>query len=468
MIYDQFNKLISFENPDHQMISKSFLTNRSGNYDEWSYIVHPASVGHLSYKVLRYLYETSSAIRPAVDSISREISTLPWKVIHRDYKYHEQKELREISHFLSHPNLDREGFSTVISKYITDMLVVGKGVIEKVRNPMGELKELVARDGALFAPKVNEFGFIVNYVEYKRDTTTKIATHRKENIIYKNFTPTTYTFGTCPIIETIINEVALLMLSVKAIAWAFTKDEIPPGVLHLGMIGEEALNRAKASFEATKGILGQHSIRVVDNVDQVQWVQFTRPFREMQVAELMPMIERIVARNFGLSPVESSLTDVARGVAESSFASSQSKLTQPLMTTTQEMLNLEVVEELAEDAKFIYVRIPQESLDSRSKSYSDLSDRGLITVNEARLNLGFDPVKGGDLRTVRLGNEVAPFDEVTGLPKYREPVNTPTVPGVAGKTKPSTAPKPKPKVTKKQIEDILSRFEIEEDTDEVV
>jgi HK97 family phage portal protein len=447
-IYDAFNKLIEFDNPDYKDIKKSFLTNRSGNYDEWSYIVHPASMGSLSYKLLRHIYQISSAVRPAVDSIAREISTLPWKVIHRDYQYHTPAETAKITDFLAHPNYDREGFSTVIHKYIVDMLVCGKGVIEKVRNPIGELKEIIARDSSLFAPKVNDYGFIINYIEYKRDTLTEIAKHRKENLIYKTFTPTSYSFGTCPIIETIINEVALLMLSVKAIAWAFTKDEIPPGVLHLGEIGEVALERAKASFEATKGILGQHSLRVVDNVDKVSWVPFTRPFREMQVAELMPMIERIVARNFGLSPVESSLTDVARGVAESSFASSQSKLTQPMMTTTAEMLNLEIVEELNDKAKFIYVRIPQESLDSRSKSYADLTDRGLITANEARLNLGFDPVKGGDLRTVRLGNEVAPFDEETGLPIYRKPEPVNAAPGQAGKEskpKPAGASAPKKK-----------------------
>jgi len=397
MIYDQNLNIISKAGPELSTLQKAYQTTNKSDYQEWPWFVHPSSLGTLPYSVLRDLYKLSPAIRPAVDSITREVSTLPWKVIHKDYKYHSTSELNDIIDFLDHPNLDREDLAIVLSKFIHDLLVVGKGVIEKVRNPYGDIIELVARDAILFAPKTNSYGFIINYVEYKRDTYTPAHSHRKENIIFRYFTPTTYTFSSIPIIETIINEVAVLMLSVQAIGWSLTRDEIPPGILHLGNIGEVALERAKASFEATKGILNQSKIRVVDNVDAVNWVQFTRPFREIQLAELMPMIERIVARNFGLSPVESSLADVARGVAEMSFRSSQSKLIKPMMTMVAGAINKEIVEDFNKKAMFIFSSVPQESMGERSRAYGEMVDRGLITDNEARVNLGFDPVPGGAL-----------------------------------------------------------------------
>ncbi len=428
MIFDEFGQEVSHETPDLHEVRKSYLDNKTNGFNEFSWSVHPSSLGRLSFRLLRYLYETSSAIRPAVDSISREVSTLPWKVINKDYKYHSPKEMAQISYFLNHPNLDGEKFQSVIAKYLQDQLVIGKGVIEKVRNPLGELKELIARDSTLYTPVVNPYGFIVNYAEYTRDTMTIARTHPKKNLIFEYFTPTTYTFGATPIIETIINEVALLMLSIKSIAWAFTRDEIPPGILHLGEIGEVALNRAKSSFEAAKGISNNNKLRVVDNVDTVNWVQFTRPFREMQVAELMPMIERIVFRNFGLSPVESSQVDITRNVAETSFKSSQSKLIYPMMDMMAQVINNEIVEEFDPKALFVYSRTPQETFNENVKSLSDLVDRGILSTNEARLKLGYDPVPAGDIRSYRLGNEVAPIDEKTGEPMYRNialPTNNP-------------------------------------------
>jgi HK97 family phage portal protein len=402
---------------------KKDLNRDASQYSEWNFVINPTVCGSMSYKMLRTIYTLSSAVRPAVDSIAREVSTLPYKIVNKDLHYHDPKKYTYIIDFFEEPNLDDEDLSTILSKFVTDLLVIGKGVIEKVRNPQGKILELVARDASLYQPIVNKQGFITGYQEYDRVTFLPKTVHKKENIIFKYFTPMSYTFGAAPIIETIVNEISLLMLCVKAIAWAFTKDEIPPGVLHLGIIGEEALARAKASFEATKGIIGQSKLRVVDNVDKVDWVPFTHAFREMQVAELMPMIERIVARNFGLSPVESSLSDVARGVADASFRSSQSKLIFPLMQIIGNSLNRGVIKEFDSDYKLIWSRIPQEDFNTRASGLGQLLDRGIITDNEARLPLGYDPVKGGDTRSVKLGNERVPLDETTGKPIYRNPVN---------------------------------------------
>lgn len=420
MIYNQFGEAIA---PSSDSIRKDVMGRDMSQYGEWNWVVNPSSCGTLSYKSLRAIYLLSSAVRPAVDSISREISTLPYKVVNKDFRYHPIEEYQEIIDFFDEPNLDDEDFPTVISKFVNDLLVVGKGVIEKVRNAQGKILEIIARDASLFQPKLSKEGFIIGYTELDKNSFLPKTTHKKENIIYKYFTPLSHTFGSAPIIETIVNEVALLMLSVKSIAWAFTKDEIPPGVLHLGQIGEEALNRAKASFEATKGIPGHSKLRVVDNVDNVSWVPFTHAFREMQVAELMPMIERIVARNFGLSPVESSLSDVARGVAESSFKSSQSKLIFPLMTMIGNSFNRGVVKEFNPKYHIIWSKVPQEGFEVKAGALGQAVDRGLITDNEARLPLGFDPLPGGDTRSVKLGNERVPLDAKTGKPIYRNPVN---------------------------------------------
>lgn len=419
--YDQSGNRISDGVPSKQIIKKGIdnfeksagrlATNDPSRFSEFGFhVIHPSQIGRINFHLLRHLYANSSAVRPAVDGITRQVSHLPWDIFHKDMQFHPPAQSAVIKEFFQFPNSDNEDLNTVFSKYVHDLLVIGKGVIEKVRNINGKIVELVARDASVIRPKIDQFGNTVGYEELRRHTNTVIRTHDKKDFIYRAFTPNSYHLGTIPIIETIINEVALLMLSVKAIGWAFTRGEVPPGVLHLGDIGQEALVRAQASFEASAGLQGENKIRVVDNVDSVNWVQFTKPFREMQVAELMPIIERIVARNFGLSSVESSLSDVAARSADVSIKQSNSRLIIPISTLLTFDMNT-VVSEFDPTQQFKFIGGPNEQFKEKTVGLIALWRSGIFSKNEVRFDLGKVPVLGGDQRTVLLGNEVVPIGD---------------------------------------------------------
>ncbi len=431
-IYDPNGNRISDGVPNKKTIKKgiddfekstgNLATHNPSRFGEFNFhLVHPSQVGRINFHLLRHLYANSSAVRPAVDGITRQVSHLSWDIFHKDMKFHPPQESTRIREFFESPNSDNEDLTTVISKYIHDMLVIGKGAIEKVRNINGKIVELVARDASIIRPQIDKWGNTVGYEELRRHSNTVIRVHDKKDFIYRTFTPNSYHLGTIPIIETIVNEVALLMLSVKAIGWAFTRGEVPPGVLHLGDIGKEALERAQASFEASAGLQGENKIRVIDNVDEVKWVQFTKPFREMQVAELMPIIERIVARNFGLSSVESSLSDVAARSADVSIKQSNSRLIIPLSKLIMFDMNT-VVREFDPTQQFKFISGPQEEFKAKTAGLIALWRSGIFTTNEVRIDLGRPPTKGGDQRTVLLGNEVVPIDE------EGKPIKTPTPP----------------------------------------
>ncbi len=430
-VYDQMGNRVSDGSPKKETIEKEFDTLKKINtsrYAEWKntgfHAVHPAELGRLNFHLLRHIYQTSSAVRPAVDGITRQVANTEWNVIHKDLQYHPPSQSQMIHEFFENPNTDNEDLSVVLSKYVNDLLIIGKGAIEKVRNINGKIVELVTMDASTIRPRMDKFGNIISYDLLKRHTNTVVGSFKKDDVIFRHFTPNSYTLGTIPIIETIVNEVALLMLSVKAIGWAFTKDEIPPGMLHLGEIGVEALARAQASFEAARGLSGNNKMRVVDNVDKVEWVEFTRPFREMQVAELMPIIERIVARNFGLSSVESSLSDVAARSADISVKTSHSRLIIPMSRMIAFDMN-SVVKEFDIKQKFKWVRGPDEQFENKSKGLVVLWRAGQITTNELRSDIGKPSVKGGDQRTVLLGNQVIPIDD-EGNPVMPTPITPPS------------------------------------------
>jgi len=408
-------------------ISKALpnAATRAASAGTWpfSYAVHPQTFGRLSFSLLRDIYEMSSSVRPIVDGLAREVAYIPWNIVFKDRMFHDPQEVKEYCTFMQMPNLDRETLSTIMTKFITDLLVIGRGVIQKVRDSNGILRELLAKDGALFAPKYDGFGILLGYTEFERGTITPTMVHPKEDIIFRNFTPNTYRPTGTPIIETIVNEISLLMLSVKTIGWTFSNDEIPPGVLAIGKIATEALERARASFEAGRGInTSSNQMKVIDNVEgEVKWIQFTRPFRELQVAELIPIIEKIITKNFGVSAVESGLADASQGTAKIAVSASQSKLIGPLMGMVSEAITLEVLAEMNPDVEFTYSKVPQQDFLPQTQAWIQMWRSGLASRNRALTALGQMPVKGGDIFTVLLGNEVVPLDEDTGLPIYRNP-----------------------------------------------
>lgn len=431
MLYDAYGKLISENNPSeldiqrgyHSYLKKIHNQRSSGNFEDIPiFFSSPRSQGRLSYHILRLLYETSSSIRPAVDSITREIYGIPWQIVHEDYRYHEDRLEEIITKFFNKINYDNQDIGQIISHFLNDLLVIGKGVIEKVRNVYGDIIELRYCDGANFVPVCSDYNEIIAYKESLPLGSKKpFRIHNKNDIIYKSFSTITYSFVPIPIIETIVNEVAMLMLTIRNIGSAFSNNDIPPGILHLGTIGKEALDRAEASFKQTKDISERgFSLKVVDNVDKVDWIQFTRPFREMQLAELVPIIERIIARNFGLASVDAGLASAeGRTSATVGKQSSQAKMLIPLMKMVETLINNEVLEEIYPGMSFIFTRSPSDTdlnfVDSLIKQFRV----GLISLNEFRLTTGRKPTKGGDRRFVLLGNEFVPLDDVTGLPQYR-------------------------------------------------
>lgn len=446
MLYDQHGNVIG-ENPQTEelikgaqnFIKSSATSSRASSYGDFGdmpmYFLHPASFGHLSFNELRNLYETSPAVRPAVDSITREIYGNPWLVLYDDFEYHGGQVEKLLTQWFNRVNFDNEDIGTVLSQFLNDLLVIGKGVIEKVRNPFGQLIELKAANAANFFPVVDEATGMLNaYKEmYPVSSHKQAKIHSKDDIIFKNYATITYSLSPVPIIETVVNEISLLMLTTKNIAGAFSSDDIPPGVLHLGTIGDEARERAKASFAETRSIAQKgNNLKIVDNVDKVHWIAFTHPFREMQMAELLPMIERIVARNFGLSQVAAGLEGGGKTNATLGKEASRATMFLPLTKLITTFLNNEVLSEVAPRARFHFV-----NTDSTIEHSKDLQAQvriGLITINEARLSSGRKPVKGGDQRFVLLGNEFVPLDKKTGLPIYRL--------DIAGPGRPSAAPPP--------------------------
>jgi len=83
------------------------------------------------------------------------------------------------------------------------------------------------------------------------------------------------------------------------IGQTFTRDEIPQGILALDKIGDMAYARLKTDLTSEVGNI-KRRMKILRNAKGAEWIDFKRPFREMQLAELNKGIKNIVRENFGL------------------------------------------------------------------------------------------------------------------------------------------------------------------------
>jgi len=325
--------------------------------------------GELTYSELRTVYLQSSSVRPCVDAIVRVVSSLPWIVMPK--KGGDPTHAVSVRNFLLDPNSNKESLRNILAKVIVDLLVIDAGVIEKVKSGNGDLLEIYARDGATFTPIHDKHGILEKYIQ-------RVSQHdnidfKLDEIIYFQLYPRTWNFYGTPIIETIRREVASLIYSINSIGDAFTKDEIPPGILSMEGLGDVAKERLETKLSEEKG-LSKKGLHIIRNVKNAKWIDLKRPFQEMQLAELSTMIDLIVRRAFGI--VDANMTLSAKHI-------------RAYTQTINYYMNREVIREFYDDIYFKLMPISfdkdeTEAREAKSRFIKNLATANVLEVEELR------------------------------------------------------------------------------------
>jgi hypothetical protein len=292
-------------------------------------------------------------------------------------------------------NSGGETFRDILITVITDLLVVDRGIILKVFNLNKDLVELISRDGATFIPIFSRNGVLLKYVQQAFvQGTLHSEPFDVDDLLYFRAFPKSYSPKGMSIIESLVNEIASVIYASEWFAKATSGEELPLGILHLGEIGQEAYERAKASFEVgPKGTRaeGTKQLRVIDNVDQVQWIALGQDATKLQLAETVRLIERIILRSFGFLPPESAIerSDIMRGVP-----TRNSSLVDTVAKHLQDHINYQLFYPVHESTKFVFDIRPPMSIPSMALAVR----AGLMTPNEGRkeLNLPSSDQDGAD------------------------------------------------------------------------
>jgi hypothetical protein len=275
--------------------------------------------------------------------------------------------------------------------------------------------ELFARDAATFTVSTDPTNSYVTGFEQRLPIRDKNGLHTRyelrrfppQDIVWIVLNPGTDTQYGYPIIETIVNEVSALLFSMKSIARYFTHDEIPPGILVFGRLGKEAFDRAKEWFRSRRGEEGKRELPMFWDVESASYIPFQRPFREMQLAELSAQIERIVFRNFGVTSLEMGMTqDVNRATSFSLERLSHSKLIAPLREMLSFFITQDIIWELHPGLQFKFSIGSYGDMPQIAASLVTLAGGPIISVNEAREEIGKESLEGFDFMTVHSGGQM--------------------------------------------------------------
>jgi HK97 family phage portal protein len=375
------------------------------------------------------LYKSTPDVRACVDSIVRRIATWDWyiKVKSDPRDEDEYKRLTELANktrnFLAMPNTDGTTWQEMMTAMVTDLLIYDAGVIELVKDESGRLSELQTWLGSEFFPVTDRHGHLLYYEQDPEDAEAETVQIAPEDLAYFKIYANNRSDLGLPMMETVINEAVTVVLASEHAMLALDADEIPPGLLVLGGISGPAAERARSDLMAMKG--KDQRIRVVTSPQpsgiDAKWLELRHTPKDLELLHVVAEMRRSIWRVFGVMPVELGETaGVPRAAAEIQMDVSSSHLISPILELIQARVNAQIIPRLIDPddggkVAFTFDRITPSTAEeklSMAKRAETLIRQGVLTVNEARSDMGLMPIEGGDIAIVTTSYGPMPLAQV--------------------------------------------------------
>lgn len=432
---------------------------------------------------LLLVYCRTPDVRAAIDGIARRVSTYAWSLAIEegvdDVDYEDAVAVAaETTRFLKCPNSNGETWQELLTKLVTDLLVYEQGAMETVFDKLvdapvpglegktmrvpaskAKLQELVALLGCSVMPLEDGFGHLLAYQQDVYGTLGPLSVggrmgdpvsgvphfSREQMVLFRLFPNTSGRLS--PLIETIVNEVITILRSGEHAMLAMDADQIPPGLLVLTGVAGKAAEQAKADLQRQGG--KDHRIRVITSQSPsgagAHWVELRRTPKDLSMLEVMAEVRRTIWRIFGVMPIEMGVTDnLPRAVGEVQLSVGASHLIEPILDIIEAKFNARILPRLVGEkfAGKIFLRFDREAKLSATEqkdkagALTSLVKEGILTRNEARVDLDQPPIEGGDVATIASS---------TGLQRVSD-LSVPVVPGVPSEGAPPAGGAPAPSV----------------------
>lgn len=302
----------------------------------------------LSFPLIRLIARRSAAIKAPVDFICRSMAGTPWRIRTIDGMRVPKKAVRRANELFIKPNSEfgMDTFQVLFSRLLRDMVEIDHGIILK-HFEGGSLDAFEAMDSSTFWPIQDK-----NTRRLKKWTQV-ITDQKKEDfdldqIVHFVMDARSDSVFGMPKIETVLQEVTATFNATRSFSKSMSEGEIPPGVLALmGVEGSRTLERMRRGVKRDAGISNDYRLQVLSGITDAKWIQFQREWREMQVAEILNRLERIIFRIFGVDRIAmGSAQDVNRSTAEAMVATRHFSLFKPILDLAADNFTYQVLQDI--------------------------------------------------------------------------------------------------------------------------
>lgn len=369
----------------------------------------------IGYREVRNMSIANNVVRIVINAIKNSIMRTTHVVRPKDLSKREEykEQIDYVTKLLNFPDQNSGTFRTLFSTVIEDVLVLDQGVIEKVRNPRGEIVQLYQVDGATIRPRIDQYGLLsspayVQYIDTSKGADTREepdATFEQDDLIIFQANPQGQIgrvgYGMSPV-EYIIMTVSTSLQAMLFNARYFDDAKIPPFLANLKNVPKEALDNFRESFE--QALRGNPWAGAWTNAEDFK-LELLRPTnQEMQFYELNMWLIKIIFGAFEMSPSDFGFTDdVNRATAEVQERIGKSRGVQNILTLIAERINYGIIADLARfDSRFAEIEFGWDSVDlNEDKLQAEIDEiylrNKVLVPNEVRARDGREELEGGDV-----------------------------------------------------------------------
>lgn len=360
-----------------------------------------------------------------INTIVDEITSIDWDVVAGEDEVIPDEILKKTKDWIYNPNRNEESIRDIMRMWIRDLLELDAGVIVKVYDMKGDMKEIYARDGATFLKDPDVYGVLppprenkteqdatkFAYWQYGWSTNARpIGFYRDEIVYLIRNQRTDSQYGLSPV-EACLDIVQMLLYGLDMNLAYYNDNYVPKGVFTMqGATGEdirrftEGFQQAMKTYDKAgdKWRRNFHKMPVINTEGKFERIQFSN--LELEFIQQHEFFLKIVNANFGITPSELGFTeDVNKATSYVQSATFKRKAIRPLLDLIEYPFNEQIINELPwikgkyEDK--VFFRFDRydlgEEVEKRKVVWGDYKE-GIITKNEARAELELEPMADGD------------------------------------------------------------------------
>lgn len=361
----------------------------------------PRAYSAIGFQTLRNLADGYDILRTVIETRKDQVARMKWNIVPRDPKKAVkgaiEERIKEVEEFFLRP--DKEHFwDEWIRMILEDLLVIDAPCVWKRKTRGGDLHSLEPLDGATIKVVIDNWGRVPDEgVAYQQVLKGFPAVdYTKEQLIYKpRNLRTNKVYGYSPV-EQILMTIAVAMKRQVYQLNFFTEGNIPDALIG---VPETWTPDQIAQFQdwfdgVLQGNLAERRrARFVPNAVGKTYI----PTKETELfGKAEEWLARVVCFAFSINP-QPFIPSMNRATAESASETAELEGLGPLLLWIKGLVDAVIMDEFGfKDVMFAWDMDVEVDPSKRAEMLDKLVSGGLMSINEARVQLGMDPREEGD------------------------------------------------------------------------